>query len=94
MIFNSWTFGAFFFIVYLLYLHMSHHRQNILLLIVSWVFYGFWDWRFLFLLWTSITVDYFIGRRLSETVSPIQRRALITLSVFIFYIKTTILYLA
>ena len=101
MIFNSWTFGAFFFIVYLLYLHMSHHRQNILLLIVSWVFYGFWDWRFLFLLWTSITVDYFIGRRLSETVSPIQRRALITLSVMVnlgilgffkycdFFIKST-----
>ena len=49
MIFNSWVFLAFFSIVYTLYLLTRRHfrLQNLVLLVASYVFYGFWDWRFL-----------------------------------------------
>ena len=81
MIFNSWVFGVFFFIVYLLYLRLGHHRQNILLLLASWVFYGFWDYRFLVLLWISTVVDYSVGLGLSRTMDRKARRGLMMVSI-------------
>ncbi len=81
MIFNSWTFGVFFFMVYLLYLKLEHRQQNVLLLIASWVFYGFWDYRFLLLLWISTVVDYSVGMGLNRTTDSRARRALIMVSI-------------
>ena len=52
MIFNSLAFVSFFVVVYGLYLALQHHHraQNRLLLVASYVFYGYWDWRFLSLI--------------------------------------------
>lgn len=60
MAFNSITFGVFFVLVYAMYLlfQRSVRWQNILLLIASYVFYGWWDVRFLFLIVVSTVVDY------------------------------------
>ena len=66
MLFNSIEFALFLPIVFLFYwlLKKSRQSQNILLLVASYVFYGWWDWRFLSLIAFSSFVDYSIGIRL------------------------------
>lgn len=46
MVFNSLVFGVFFGVVYAVYRLLPHRGQNWLLLVASYVFYGWWDWRF------------------------------------------------
>ena len=58
MIFNSFIFWVFFAAVLLLYWRLPLRGQNQLLLVASYVFYGYWDWRFLGLLAASTIVDY------------------------------------
>ena len=61
MLFNSGDFFFFFIAVYLLYVRLPHRGQNILLLIASYFFYGYWDVRFLLLIFISTIVDYTSG---------------------------------
>jgi alginate O-acetyltransferase complex protein AlgI len=65
MLSNSWEFVFFFVIVYALYLFLDHRWQNRLLLAGSYVFYGVWDWRFLFLLWSVTILTYWCGYKIS-----------------------------
>ena len=60
MLFNSTTFAIFFVIIFSLYwlLRRSYRRQNLLLLVASYIFYGWWDIRFLFLIVVSTVIDY------------------------------------
>jgi len=58
MLFNSIEFAIFLPIVYGLYLFMSHKGQNRMLLLASYIFYSFWDWRFLSLILISTVLDY------------------------------------
>src|SRR5690606_22331307 len=55
--------------------------QNIFLLIASYLFYGWWDYRFLVLIATSTLADYFIGRFLQKTANEINRKLLLSLSL-------------
>ncbi|MGO4772962.1 MBOAT family protein [Flavobacterium sp. W22_SRS_FK3] len=67
MLFNTVGFAVFFSIIFLLYWFVFNKRlrdQNIFLLFVSFAFYSFWDWRFLFLLFFSIGLDFYIGNRI------------------------------
>lgn len=63
MIFNSIEFLIFLPIVLWLYWSFKDkiRTQNWILLISSYVFYAFWDWRFLFLLILSSAADFYIG---------------------------------
>ena len=61
MLFNSPEFVIFFLLVYCLYLGLTFRLQNYMLLIVSYVFYGWWDARFLFLVALSTTIDFWVG---------------------------------
>ena len=67
MIFNSIEFLIFFPVVFFIYAVLPHKFQNIFLLLSSYFFYGFWDWRFLSLLGISTLVDFICGLRISET---------------------------
>ena len=58
MIFNSLTFVLFFLVVYSLYLVLHWRWQNAMLLVASYIFYGWWDWRFCGLLLFSPLVDW------------------------------------
>ena len=61
MLFNSFEFFVFLPIVFFLYWFVcngSYKNQNILILIASYIFYGWWDWRFLGLLIFSTVLDY------------------------------------
>ena len=40
--------------------------QNILIIVASYVFYGWWDWRFLFLILFSTVLDFYVGQRIFE----------------------------
>ena len=61
MLFNSLEFFVFLAIVYALYRALPFRGQNWLLLAAGYVFYGWWDWRFLFLLIFSTTIDFWSG---------------------------------
>src|SRR6188508_571779 len=71
MNYNSWVFWLLLAVVLVRYWHMSHRAQNTLLLVASYVFYGFWDYRFLFLILISTVID-FIG---GLGVAGVQLRA-------------------
>lgn len=85
MLFNSLDFAVFFPLVFLLYWIVAKHLtlRNIYILIASYVFYGWWDWRFLFLIFTSSLVDFYVGRQLDKTDDKTKRKYLLYLSLFI-----------
>jgi len=74
MLFNSPEFFVFLVIVYTAYRFLSFRWQNWLLLIAGYVFYGWWDVRFLFLIACSTTVDFSIGLLLAEGRIPTLQR--------------------
>jgi len=64
MLFNSFDFAVFLVIVFFLYWFVFSKNlklQNFLLFVSSYVFYGWWDWRFLILLFISTIIDFFFG---------------------------------
>lgn len=61
MLFTSPAFAIFLPIVLVLYYLLSHRWQNRMLLVASYIFYGWWDWRFLSLMAISTIVDYWCG---------------------------------
>lgn len=86
MIFNSLAFIIFFplfFIAYWWGTKGDRKFQNILVTIASYTFYGWWDWRFLFLIFFSSIVDYIIGLGLSNMVKPSMRKLLLGVSLAI-----------
>lgn len=86
MLFNSIDFAIFLPIVFLLYWFVANKNlklQNFLLLVASYVFYAWWDWRFLSLIVFSSAVDYFVGIGLSKTEKQQKRKILLLLSIFV-----------
>lgn len=84
MLFNSIEFFLFLPIIFILYwfvLNRSLKAQNILLLLASYVFYGWWDYRFLALIVISTIVDYFVGLSLAKEETPKRRKLLLGLSL-------------
>jgi alginate O-acetyltransferase complex protein AlgI len=61
MTFDSLTYLVFLPIVYALYLVLDRRGQNLWLLAASYVFYGWWDVRFLLLVVLSTSFDYCTG---------------------------------
>jgi len=63
MLFNSFEFLAFLPIVFLLYWFVFRGRQwqNLLIVVASYFFYGWWDWRFLFLIALTSLCSYGSG---------------------------------
>jgi len=83
MLFNSPEFFLFLGIVLVLYYSLKHRYQNYLLLIVSYIFYSFWDYRFLSLILISTVVDFFAGRAIQRTNKTLNRRLLLMVSLFV-----------
>lgn len=65
MLFDTPAYFAFLILVVIVYWRLNHRAQNIFLLVASYVFYGWWDWRFLALMIASTTVDFLVARRIS-----------------------------
>lgn len=84
MLFNSFEFAVFIPVVFIIYwflLKKSIKLQNVFLLISSYVFYGWWDWRFLGLILFSSIVDYSIGHYLGKTDRGLTRKTLLAISL-------------
>jgi len=88
MLFNSPEFVVFVILVYIFYRILPFRPQNILLLLSSYFFYGWWDPRFLFLVALSTTVDYWVGlvldRGILTSTQKIVPVAFLYLSGFLF----------
>jgi len=76
MLFNTAEFAVFFAIVWLLYwtLRSNFRAQNAMLLAASYIFYGWWDVRFLFLIVISTTVDYIAALMVDRGSISVRQR--------------------
>ena len=86
MLFNSIDFAIFLPIVFILYWFVMHKNlklQNFFIVVASYVFYGWWDWRFLSLILFSTLVDYVIGVKLSTQENQTKRKALLWTSIIV-----------
>lgn len=81
MLFNSFVFWWFFLVVMGLYWRLGHAMQNRMLLVASYVFYGYWDWRFLSLIFLSTVIDFFVGQGIVDMDSPRRRKQLLAVSM-------------
>lgn len=85
MLFNSLDFAVFLPIVFFLYWFITNRNlsfQNLLIVISSYIFYSFWDWRFLSLIIFSTLTDYIIGLTLGKEKSQKKRKILLWVSMF------------
>ncbi len=86
MLFNSIDFAIFLPIVFILYwfiVNKSLNLQNSFVVFASYVFYGWWDWRFLSLILLSTIVDYFVGHRLSQEKNQTKRKLFLLTSILV-----------
>ena len=85
MVFNSITFVIFFIIFYHLYWWINNrfsiNIRNFLILVSSYIFYGWWDWRFLGLIFVSSLADFFIGLKMDQSSNRKIRRILLLASI-------------
>ncbi len=86
MLFNSLAFAFFLPIVFGLYWWIGKWKQglrmqNLFLVLSGYFFYGWWDWRFLLLLFTATAVDYWVGVQLSKATAKKKRFSLLMVSL-------------
>ncbi len=82
MLFNSFVFALFLSIVWPVWRLLPARGRPVWLVVASLVFYGWWDWRFLFLLVGSALVDFFCARAI-PSASAQGRRRLVLVSVLV-----------
>lgn len=74
MLFNSFVFAIFFIVVFILFwLPLNKCRlqwQNTIILIAGYVFYGWWDWRFLSLIFLTSLSSWVSGLLIERTTKP------------------------
>src|SRR5688572_15181210 len=81
MVFNSITFLIFLAITLSLYYRLGHRGQNWLLLIASYIFYGWWDYRFVFLLLVTSLLDYVFALWIDQSQTPGKRKFFLIMSI-------------
>ena len=84
MFFNSFIFFLFLALVLPVYRLMPRQRARAAwLLLASYVFYGYWDWRFCSLLLLSTVVDFYVGRAMFASQDPVVRKRLLWVSCLV-----------
>ena len=86
MLFNSLDFAIFLPIVFILYWFITNRslkQQNLLIVIASYIFYGWWDWRFLSLIIFSTLVDFTVGKCLGTQKNGSKRKILLWTSIIV-----------
>ena len=86
MLFNSIDFAIFLPIVFVLYWFVANKNlklQNFLIVAASYLFYGWWDWRFLSLILFSTIIDYTIGQKLRVEENETKRKVLLWSSILL-----------
>ena len=87
MLFNSIEYAVFLPIVFLLYWFVFNKNlklQNLFILLVSYVFYGWWDWRFLFLIAFTSACSFVAGLLIDKYRNEHKKaKAISTLNIVI-----------
>jgi alginate O-acetyltransferase complex protein AlgI len=86
MLFNSIDFAIFLPIVFILYWFVTNNNlklQNVLVVAASYLFYGWWDYRFLSLIIFSTVVDYSVGLGLLKQENQTKRKILLWTSILV-----------
>lgn len=86
MLFHTLDFAIFLPIVFVLYWFVTNRNlrlQNLLIVVASYLFYGWWDYRFLSLLFLSSLVDFCVGIYLGKEDHPGNRKMLLWISIIV-----------
>lgn len=81
MLFNSFIFIIFLATVIPLYYYLPKIWRKYFLILASYVFYGYWDWRFCSLLLISTVIDFYVSKYLDRTEKPSLRKTLLFVSI-------------
>jgi alginate O-acetyltransferase complex protein AlgI len=92
MVFNSITFLVFSVIFFPIYFLTKNRIRLWWILLASYVFYGWWDWRFLSLIMISTFMDFNFGKLIGATDNPRKRKSFLIFSMimnlgFLCYFK-------
>lgn len=82
MLFNTFIFFIFLAVIIPIYYLLSKNWRKYFLILASYIFYGYWDWRFCSLLLISTVVDFYASKYMDRTENPAKRRSLLLVSVF------------
>jgi len=85
MLFNSIEYLLFLPLVFFIYWLRTPNKllwQNSIIVVASYLFYGWWDWRFLFLIATNTTVDFLITRKMGGIADKKKRKPWMLASLF------------
>src|SRR5712664_3445930 len=74
MLFDSPAYFIFLLPVVLIYWRLDRRQQNVFLLLASYFFYGWWDWRFLALMIGSTTIDFLIAQKVTPSREDTNRK--------------------
>ncbi len=87
MVFNSVSFLVFFLLFFFLYWWLNRKASspiiNLFLVASSYVFYGWWDWRFLGLIVISSISDYILGLKVGNSAASKTKKFYLILSLVI-----------
>lgn len=84
MLFNSFAFLLFLPVVFALYWAGRGLRwQNMVVILASFFFYGWWDWRFLLLMIATCVANYYIGLRIEHYSDRPHRKAWLLTAIFL-----------
>ncbi len=84
MYFNSFVFAVFLPVVWVLYWSLRNKAiqyQNLLIVAASYVFYGWWDARFLSLLVLSSLLDLFVAKAIARNNNQRKKKRLLSISL-------------
>jgi len=84
MLFNSFTFLIFLVVVLLVVAwarRRGHGVENCVLVAASCLFYGWWDWRFLGLLFFTSGVDFLAARQIEDSQTQRRKRLFLACSI-------------
>ena len=83
MLFPTITFAVFMTLVLAVHTVLLHRPTawKATMLVASYAFYGWWDWRFLSLIWISTIVDFLAGRAIHASSDPGRRRLYLWISL-------------
>lgn len=82
MLFNSYEFlFAFLPLVLALYYTLGRRTRVAMLTVASYLFYGWWDYRFCSLMLISTVIDYIAGAQIANSEDRRRKRAWVTVSV-------------
>ena len=82
MLFHTSTFFVFFFAFVVCYFPVRQKPMGIwVILVFSNIFYGWWNWKYLLLLWATIIVDFTLATLIEKTESTFRRKLLLALSL-------------